>query len=337
MDLVDGPLPTHGIYSAAADIGTNFFSGVTYIPQSSITTLSGETASIAELSPIPAYPNFSLSATTTLGSNHTYGQASAFPLGVLSAASASGWYDQVTITGGTGTGTAQFTVQLNGTVDVGSIIGGMAYTLGTSSVHPSQLTSDFISFDLLNSAQSWPMDAVTPIATYLVGASPYTDTSILFGAPDVAPGVGIPAITHPLYELGGTLIPTPVFDQLLTPGAGQVVSATLSGTFTFTYGEAFYLVSGMGTALIGDGLETFCGFPTATGDACSPAIKDGTGATTLDFSNSANLINIALPQGAIADFASGAAYNVTAVPEPSQWLMLLAGLGLVGWATRRHA
>ena len=186
----------------------------------------------------------------------------------------------------------------------------------------------------MNNVQAWPIDAVTPIATYQLGASPYTDTSILFGAPDVAPGVGIPDIQP---GLGGTMLPTPVFDQLLTPGAGQVLSATLSGTFTFTYGEAFYLVSGMGTALIGDGLETFCTFPDAIGDACSPEIKDGTGATTLDFSNSANLINIALPQGAIANFGSGVAYNVTAVPEPSQWLMLLAGLGLVGWATRRHA
>jgi hypothetical protein len=31
----------------------------------------------------------------------------------------------------------------------------------------------------------------------------------------------------------------------------------------------------------------------------------------------------------------GTAYNVTAVPEPGEWLMLLAGLGLVGWRTRR--
>jgi hypothetical protein len=84
----------------------------------------------------------------------------------------------------------------------------------------------------------------------------------------------------------------------------------------------------------GDAFVTFCDF--SIGDCTAPT-KDGTGATTLDFSNSANLINIALPEGATASFASGTAYNVTAVPEPGEWLMLLAGLGLVGWRTRRKA
>ncbi|ODU02847.1 MAG: hypothetical protein ABS89_05330 [Thiobacillus sp. SCN 63-1177] len=64
---------------------------------------------------------------------------------------------------------------------------------------------------------------------------------------------------------------------------------------------------------------------------------DGTGATILDFSHSANLVNIALPEGATASFASGNVYNVTAVPEPDAWLMLLAGLGLIGWRARRRA
>jgi len=70
---------------------------------------------------------------------------------------------------------------------------------------------------------------------------------------------------------------------------------------------------------------------------CSTRPVDGTGATILDFSNSANLVNIALPEGATASFASGNTYNVTTVPEPDAWLMLLAGLGLVGWRARRRA
>jgi hypothetical protein len=85
-----------------------------------------------------------------------------------------------------------------------------------------------------------------------------------------------------------------------------------------------------------DGLESFCSFAITDG-SCVPTPKDGTGATTLDFSNSANLVSIALPEGATASFASGATYNVTTVPEPGEWAMLLAGLGLVGWRARRRA
>lgn len=93
-------------------------------------------------------------------------------------------------------------------------------------------------------------------------------------------------------------------------------------------------MGGLGTALI-EGLVPFCSF-TIEGTCSAPPI-DGTGATTLDFSNSANLINIALPEGASASFASGTAYNVTAVPEPGEWMMLLAGLGLIGWRARHRA
>ena len=127
----------------------------------------------------------------------------------------------------------------------------------------------------------------------------------------------------------------PAYDLILTPGVGQSINITLHGTLNFTYGESFYLIGGLGASVLGEGLESFCEFDI--GGACATILKDGTGATTLDFSNSANLINIALPEGATASFASGAAYNVTAVPEPAEWLMLLAGLGLVGWRAQSRA
>lgn len=325
-------LPTYETYSSVMDSGINFFFSdpayPAFVPQTSVTNMSGATASITG-------NDYTSTASTTLGGNHAYVQGGAIPTSVLGVSGFSGWYDQVTITGGTGTGTAQFTVQLNGTVDAGAIAGGMSYTLGTSSVHPSQLTSTLNAFNLL--APPWPMDAVNPIATYLLGVSPYNDTSILFsGAPTPPTGgtIGIPSINDPGLPLGGGAdMGFPIPDLILTPGAGQVINVTLHGTLNFTYGEAFYLIGGLGTTVIGDGLQPFCSF-LAIGGTCIPPVKDGAGATTLDFSNSANLVNIALPEGATASFASGTAYNVTAVPEPGEWLMLLAGLGLIGW--RRH-
>lgn len=321
--------PAYATYSAAADTSTNFYSyDPVYAQLLDITSTSGATAQISG-------SGYTASASTTLGSNHAYASVGSMPSNVLSAGSFSGWYDQVTITGGTGTGTAQFTVHLTGTVDVGAFGGSVAYGLGTSSLHPSELVSNYSSFNL-SSSYSWPMDAVTPIASYLLGASPYNDTSILFSAPSTDPVGGIPSITDPNYSLGGETgmgFPTP--DLILTPGVGQSVDITLHGTLNFTYGEAFYLIGGLGATVFGDGLDSFCTF-TIDGTCTAPA-KDGTGATTLDFSNSANLVSIGLPEGATASFASDAAYNVTAVPEPAEWAMLLAGLGLVGWRARRKA
>ena len=51
----------------------------------------------------------------------------------------------------------------------------------------------------------------------------------------------------------------------------------------------------------------------------------------------AHLVGIVLPEGANLSSAAGAAYNVTAVPEPGEWVLMLAGLGLVGWRVRRRA
>lgn len=333
------PLPTHETYAAAADVATDFLTGGIYVPHAAITTTAGEVASISVSDPIIAsIPNYTASASTTLGSNHAYASANTFPLSTLGAGSFSGWYDQVTITGGTGTGTVQFTTRLSGTVDVGQFVGAAAYGLYASTLHPTQLIDTLGIVDPVSlPTRPWALEGpvggwygipeLTAIAGYTVGASPYNDPTVLFTTtpPSPLPETGV---------IGLPSEPPKSFANLvLTPGVGQAVDVVLSGTLNFTYGEAFYLIGAL-AAGASEG-QTFCAFDI--GDSCTPPPKDGTGATTLDFSNSADLINIALPQGATASFASGATYSVTTVPEPGEWLMLLAGLGLVGWRVRSKA
>lgn len=325
-------LPTQETYSAAADFGSIFFSSEPYISQSSITSIPDEIASIPLSTGIgiPLINNYFAAASTNFGSNHAYARANALPLGSMGISSFSGWYDQVTITGGSGTGVAHFMVQLNGTIDVGAIAGVVSYGLFTSSIHPSLLQSNMQAINI-SPTPPWfaGSDATEPITNYTIGASPYNNASSLFTTeilppPDSNSEVGIPALSpQPFYV-----------DQILTPGIGQSQNITLYGTLNFTYGEAFYLMSGLGTTLI-DGLDSFCAF--SIDRTCTSPPKDGIGTTTLDFANSANLVNISLPLGASVSFASGTGYNVTSVPEPNEWLMLLTGLGLVGWATRRRA
>lgn len=321
--------PTFGTYSAAAEVAADFFTGIN-ISQYSNTTVSGASASITSISPIPVSNPYTASASTTLGSNHAYAQGSVLPLGSLGVGSFSGWYDQTTITGGTGPGTMQFTVQLNGIVDAGVLAGIASYGLYASNIHPALLANDLVVTSTASPTDPWFLSAsgVTPISSYSIGASPYNDTSILFGSvtPPLQDPSGIPALESPTQLIN--------VDQVFAPGAGQSVNVTLTGTFDFTYGKAFYLIGGMGATVV-DGLGTFCAFDIS-GTCTTPSV-DGTGATTLDFANSANLVSIVLPQGATASFASGETYNVTAVPEPAEYLMLLAGLGLVGWRVRRRS
>ncbi len=274
-------LPSYETYSAASDFGTNFFisndpSHTAYTQLLDTATTPGVTAQIGN-------SGYSTSASTSLGSNHAYASASTMPTNVFSAEGFSGWYDQVTINGGSGTGTANFTVQLNGTVDVGAVAGGLSYTLGTSSVHPSQLTSSLQYFSI--NPLPWPMDAVNPIATYSLGASPYNDTSILFSStpsPVDPAGGGIPAIPDLGPSLGGdTEMGFPTYDLILTPGLGQNAHVTLHGTLTFTYGESFYLIGGLGATVMGDGLESFCAFPSIIGDTCTLLFLSRTAAAPL--------------------------------------------------------
>lgn len=326
--------PTSGTYAAAADLGTNFWSDPPFVPQVSTTDVANTLASIATA-------DYSAAARTTLGGNHAYAQASGFSNGAFSVNSFSGWYDQITISGGTGTGTLQFSVQLTGSVTAGAYLGMAGFSLLASSVHPEQLATDLQPFSVLYAPQ-WALygSQAQTISTYNIIASPYNDPDTIAGllsAPSDTSG-GMPALpADPLYQLGddgGMGFPEVTTDLIVTPGAEHLVNVTLTGTLDFTYGETFYLIGALGTQVMG-GLQSFCSFSIGD-DTCTTPPVDGTGATTLDFLNSALLTGIIVPEGATFTSASGAPYSVTAVPEPGEWAMLLAGLGLVAWRARRR-
>lgn len=329
-------------YSSDPNADTAYFSYT--LPPSSSTSVPGATASITGGSYIT-------SATTTLGSNHAYAQGGSFVSTELGASSISGWYDQVTINGGSGTGVAHFTVQLNGSVDVGSVKGELNYFLRSSSEHPSLIGNQNLVFNTLGPAQpiwttSWGYEG-SSITNYSLGASPYNDTSVLFPTEPLQPVFptvpGLPALEDPATQLGADggmgLFGFYVSDLILTPGAEQSISVLLHGSLEFTYDVPFYLISGLSSDLL-DCIALQEYRDLFAESICGAGPTDGTGATILDFSNSANLINIALPQGATASFASGNGYNVTTVPEPSSITLAglgLVGMGVIGWRARRRS
>ena len=93
-----------------------------------------------------------------------------------------------------------------------------------------------------------------------------------------------------------------------------------------------------GTALVMPG-ETY----TLYGDLIVYATTSGQGggiAANEDFSHTARITGIVLPQGLSVSFASGSASLsgvVTTVPEPTPAALLAAGLGVIVWLARRRA
>lgn len=304
-------LPTHDVFSQAGAVDIFHIPSAPVLAEYQETFVSGDTATISN----SGYNAFS---STTLGSNHAYASYNGsvprdFVIG------GSSWFDQVTITGGTGPGTANVTVQVNGTAAVGAAGGYFGYQLGTRTTHPYTIDSPITGVIFLLPSPYQDPFSISPVVEHSIEFLPFANPT-----PTILPCGGIPSIDHTDACLGA-----PLYDQTLGTG-DHSISLTLTGTIQFNYGEAFYLIGKM-SAVTGEGFASF----TVFGDPMPE--PDGTGATTLDFSNSANLVNIALPEGASASFASGTAYNVTAVPEPGEWAMLLAGLGLVGWRARRRA
>lgn len=159
---------------------------------------------------------------------------------------------------------------------------------------------------------------------YNLGALSIGDTS-------VAGSFGLPA--------GGGAVDTDVLTWSIAPGmqldAIQIDYTVLSGD----NGNGSYLAIAAG-ATVGTGMATASG---NLSDALVPSSGDLLTAWTTPYAFGSSL-TAPLGAGAYTLWASetGAlvgytlTFQVTAVPEPQTWAMLLSGLGLSGWAARRR-
>lgn len=114
----------------------------------------------------------------------------------------------------------------------------------------------------------------------------------------------------------GLLYPNFQVNQAAGTAQNGLIDGVLTISFPPQIGEVYTLAAGMQASVV------------------IPINVHNTG--TADFYNSAVLSAVYLPQGLTLSTDSGTAYNVAVVPEADAWAMLLAGLGLVGFAARRR-
>lgn len=234
----------YGLVSAAGALGTN-------------TSWSYDIAPVAV-----SAARYAASAHSDYGVN----QASSSTKPGASAYAGSLWWDQYTISGGVGTGSAGYSAALAGNMSsAASAAAGVGYVLMVSSVMPSVVGLDFSSL-VVGNTLSWLDGQLGALSAGSTVLGSYVDG--VFYGPDKA------------------------FAQAYT------------GTFEFTYDSPFYI-----SALL----------VTGAGGSSGRASTSGTA-----------VFNLAPDFGDVVTVAS-------AVPEPGQSALLLAGIGLVAWRVRRHA
>jgi hypothetical protein len=157
-------------------------------------------------------------------------------------------------------------------------------------------------------------------------------------------------------NVAGTAEDGETFAELDTT-ANSWISQTVSTVVGQEYVLTFYYAARAGVAADSNGINvnvygSTIG-STTSGDLYSVVYSatynytaDGSSATelnwtqkTIDFVAVSTTTTLTFSAGGISDSVGGALDNVVllAVPEPSQWALLLAGLGMMGFIARRRA
>jgi hypothetical protein len=248
--LLAGALAIHASAASAALPDYGLISGAGALNTSTQWTYDNTLVSVSGT-------GYTASAQTDYGIN----QATSGTTSNTLAYAGSLWWDQYTISGGSGTGTAGFTAALDGSLASSGLAGaGVGYALVISSSLPTSYSIDFSTLTATNTS-TW-------LNTQLAAFEASTGAVVLASYVD---GVAL--------------------------GADKLINQSFAGNFDFTYGTSFYI----GAVLL-------------TGA--------GGNSGTSDFFNTATF-NLGLSGGDTVVMASS-------VPEPGEWAMLLAGLGLIG-------
>lgn len=230
--------------------------------------------------------------------------------------------DRVTVSGGSGEGVLTVSVTISSTASVGLPQALAGYFVATSASNPV-VTLDELGENIVD---PWlPYEPyISPWGMDLVLEHSWEFLSYSNPLPLIGPCGGMDP-TSLNFNFSGECVPGPLHDETLGIGEHDF-SITLTGEISFTYDEPFYLLGSAGVVV-----SEFVSFGPFTVSDPSP---EGTGPTEISLVSS---LTFTLPDGASLFSASGNLYGTAPVPEPSAWLLMLAGLAGVGMTARARA
>lgn len=154
-----------------------------------------------------------------------------------------------------------------------------------------------------------------------------TSSAILFAGSAAATTVNINAVSS-----GGTSVPFSAGDHLVSwigtanGGSYDAWSAWSSGN---NWLNSILVTTSSGTTGHGNGVSPYYATPAA-------ALAAAQSLTFHMILANAETVNFKVADNIFGDNRGGVSLNVSAVPEPETYAMLLAGLGMLGFTTRRR-
>lgn len=238
---------------------------------------------------------------------------------------------------------------------IGGNVGAIDYVVGGAG---SKTAGDFTNTPLVNSALSELSSAQNNLKSLGNGTALSTSmTGSLTFAPGVysASSITIVAGTNIVFDGGGLSDPFWVFNipTYLVTGAGTTMSIKNAGSNAqIAWNTGGYATLGADTQFVGAivsggyinsaaGANIFCGNAFASGYisvAAGSAINSTNCGATDTWAGSVNGLgsNMDIVNGAVVPISSGYRQSVVQVPEPKAYLLLLAGLCLIGMMAKRR-
>lgn len=163
-----------------------------------------------------------------------------------------------------------------------------------------------------------------------IGLAPLTLPTAANAATIVGDSITCSTNTHPSSRCNGASTATvDVIDDVTDPEFDIFATPDFDPLFTIDFGDGFFTLNALGDRFISSTILTF------TNNNKGWASISGGGELDGRATIAGNVLTLDLAQRTYAENESFT-FAITAVPEPGTWMLMILGLGAVGFSMRRR-